>query len=52
MAYYKNANYLQHHNDAVFDQINHAGSAAPASGIYRCEACGHECGSTRGHLIN
>ncbi len=42
MAFYKDAAYLQSHNDAAFDAIHSPGQAATYSGIYRCLGCGRE----------
>lgn len=51
MADYKNANYLSQNNHAAFDATHRAGSAAPYSGIYRCDVCGHEAVSTKGNTL-
>ena len=42
MAVYKHDNYLRHRNDAIFDTLLETNTAAPYSGIYRCEICGQE----------
>lgn len=49
MAMYKNGAYLQQSQDRAFDQVHSPGTAAPHSGIYRCEGCGHEaaCNATQ-----
>ncbi|HMN41124.1 MAG TPA: hypothetical protein PKE29_09780 [Phycisphaerales bacterium] len=42
MAQYKFERYLKFSSDAVYDKALPAGTAAPKSGIYRCDGCGHE----------
>jgi len=37
--------------DANFDKIHLPGQATPYSGIYRCQSCGFECVSTKGHPL-
>ncbi len=37
MALYKYDSFNRINHDAVFDQINSPGTAAPRSGIYRCD---------------
>ena len=39
MAYYKYQQYVNYLDYKVFDQICEPGTAAPSSGIYRCEGC-------------
>jgi len=51
MATYKNPSYLQQSSHAAFDGTKRAGDAAPYSGIYRCDVCGHEAVSTAGHTL-
>ena len=51
MATYQNANYLPHAQHAAFNGTLPAGTLAPHSGIYRCDACGHEAVSTRHHHL-
>jgi len=41
MVLYKDSRYLQPSNDGAFDRVYEPGTATPYSGIYRCEACGH-----------
>jgi hypothetical protein len=42
MAHYKFKKYLNRTNHKLFDDLYEPGQAAPYSGIYRCEVCGHE----------
>jgi len=51
MAYYKNANVLQHHDSPDFDKKFSPGTAAPHPGIYRCTACGDEIGIAATHIL-
>ncbi len=51
MAEYKYAQYLKQITAEPFDQLLHPATSAPFSGIYRCEACGHEATSTRSHPL-
>lgn len=51
MAYYKYAKFLKADNHADFDKLFHPGAATPYTGIYRCELCGHEAGSTKSHPL-
>jgi hypothetical protein len=51
MPHYKYSNHFKQDNNALFDQVHHAGEQAPVSGIYRCEGCGIEAVSTRGHHL-
>jgi len=39
---YKYSRYIHTSHDAAFDQLYAAGTIAPISGIYRCEACGKQ----------
>lgn len=50
-AIYKYSTYLNQGNNAAFDQITPVGHAAPFSGIYRCEGCGHMITSTKGNTL-
>lgn len=45
MALYKNGTYLSQSTDAAFDSAYTPGTAAPLSGIYRCDGCGREVAS-------
>lgn len=51
MAIYKYPQYIKQINHAAFDTITPVGHAAPYSGIYRCEGCGHEIVSTHGNTL-
>ena len=51
MALYKNADYLHHNSDAIFDTDNTPGTAAPRSGIYRCMGCAKEVASNQGEPL-
>jgi hypothetical protein len=51
MAIYKNANYVTLDNSVAFDAVHNAGVPTPYSGIYRCEGCGKNDVSTRGHPL-
>jgi hypothetical protein len=51
MALYKYEQYVGKSQDAIFDEINHPATAAPRSGIYRCEGCGREAVSTNPHPL-
>ncbi len=42
MAQYKFERFLKFSSDAMFDKALPGGTAAPKSGIYRCDGCGHE----------
>lgn len=42
MPYFNNKDYFTHSNDSRFDDPYRIGGYAELSGIYRCEACGHE----------
>jgi hypothetical protein len=44
-TFYKNIAYLTQLNSPEFDQLHAPGTAAPHSGIYRCEGCGHSIAS-------
>jgi hypothetical protein len=47
MADYKYASILELSNDEVFDLLYRPATAAPYSGIYRCEECGREAASIK-----
>jgi hypothetical protein len=48
MAEYKHPHFLKQLKDAaLFDSLNHPGARTPLTGIYRCQACGHECVSVQ-----
>lgn len=51
MAMYKYQKYLVQSNSDVFDTITHPGIDTPYSGIYRCNGCGHETTSVKGHVM-
>lgn len=51
MALYKYSNYLGQNDDAIFDQENGPGVAAPRSGIYRCMGCNSEVASNEGEPL-
>ncbi len=48
MAQYKYQQYLQKGDAAAYDTIHSPGETCGNSGIYRCEACGHEVASNKG----
>jgi hypothetical protein len=51
VALYKYSHFIQHIDNAAFDQINQPGIAAPWAGIYRCEGCGHEIAIAHNHIL-
>jgi hypothetical protein len=51
MALYKDGDRLKHSNDAIFDQVNSPGTAAPRAGIYRCLGCGREIAIAESHIL-
>jgi hypothetical protein len=51
MAIYKYQAFLTQTQEAIYDQVNHPGTATPFSGIYRCEGCGREAVSTHPHPL-
>lgn len=51
MALYKHGAFLSQNDDAIFDQENGPGTAAPRSGIYRCKGCGREVASNQGEPL-
>ena len=51
MALYKYSTYLQSNTDQAFDTLNSPGTAAPHSGIYRCEGCAKEQASNAGNPL-
>ena len=51
MAVYKYPHYLEQSTNSAFDTIHQPGHIAPYSGIYRCEGCGINDVSTRGHPL-
>lgn len=51
MTYFKHSQFFTEDKSNAFDQINTPGTATPYSGIYRCEICGHEAVSTKGHPL-
>ncbi|PYL04035.1 MAG: hypothetical protein DME32_02645 [Verrucomicrobia bacterium] len=42
MAIYKYVGFIGKFDLTAFDQLHDPGDRTPFSGIYRCEACGHE----------
>jgi hypothetical protein len=48
MAIYKYVGFLGKIDHELFDQLHDPGDRTPLSGIYRCEACGHEHACTTG----
>ena len=48
MAQYKYSHYLSNLNDPRFDPAHPPGTAAPHTGIYKCEGCGMEVISNAG----
>lgn len=48
MATYKKKDYVQESQSTDFDGLHNPGDRAPASGIYRCEACGREISHNAG----
>ncbi|MCI0152436.1 protein L [Paraburkholderia sediminicola] len=51
MANFKYQEFLTKSNNSAFDTISEPGHTAPHSGIYRCEGCGENAVSTRGHTL-
>jgi hypothetical protein len=51
MAYFKHDKYFIRDNHSAFDQVLNPGTLTPFTGIYRCEVCGHEAGSTKQHPL-
>ena len=51
MAYYKYTKFLKADGHADFDKLFHPGTATPYTGIYRCEVCSREAGSTKSHPL-
>jgi hypothetical protein len=51
MALYKYPQYLTQSNHTAYDALHHPAEIAPHSGIYRCEGCGENAVSTRGHPL-
>jgi hypothetical protein len=51
MAPYKYQKYIAQTDDAIFDQENGPGIAAPRSGIYRCMGCQREVASNQGESL-
>lgn len=51
MAIYKYARYFEQSNHAAFDKVSEPGHATPHSGIFRCEGCGENVVSARGHAL-
>ena len=52
MAFYKYGHFLTQRTDLTdFDFVHAPSSNTPSSGIYRCEGCGREITSVRGHPL-
>lgn len=52
MPNYKDGSVFNHlPSDPNFDTIHLPGHLTPFSGIYRCQSCGFECVSTKGHTL-
>lgn len=51
MANYKYAKFLSAIDGREFDIVYSPSTPAPLSGIYRCEGCGREAVSTKGHHL-
>lgn len=51
MALYKYPQFIAKNEGEIFDQINTPGTAAPRSGIYRCEGCAKEVASNEGQPL-
>lgn len=51
MALYKYSNHLQQNQHGNFDALRDPGSQAPDAGIYMCNACGHEIGIAKNHIL-
>jgi hypothetical protein len=51
MSAYKYPQFLRPDGGDAFDQLYHPATLAPLSGIFRCNVCGHEAVSTRGHRL-
>jgi len=48
---YKYSQFFYENQAATFDEVYVPGVATPASGIYRCEVCGHEVCSVTPHPL-
>jgi hypothetical protein len=51
MPNYKNNQYFNQNTSTAFDAVLTPGTPTPDSGIYRCESCGFEIDSTKGHPL-
>lgn len=51
MAWNKYEAFVTKGHGVLFDKTAHAGSICEHSGIYRCDVCGHEAVSTKGHTL-
>jgi hypothetical protein len=52
MPNYKDGSVFNHRpTDGNFDTIHLPGQITPFSGIYKCQSCGFECVSTKGHPL-
>ena len=51
MAFYKYPQYFTQQNGDAFDKLHPPGVSTPFSGLYKCEVCGHEADSTKGHPL-
>jgi len=51
MAQYKYEKYLHLSDHSAYDELHSPGATTPNSGIYRCEACGHEDACNKGNPL-
>ncbi|QEE38832.1 MULTISPECIES: hypothetical protein [unclassified Methylobacterium] len=51
MAWKKYDQFVTKGQGALFDQLSPPGTVCKHSGVYRCEICGHEAVSTKGHAL-
>ena len=51
MAIYESDSYVRKGTDPAFKHYYDPGTTAPLSGIYRCQNCGREAVSTKGHTL-
>lgn len=51
MPIYHNPNVFAQAVDPAFEQLLTPGTITPYSGIYRCDTCGYEAVSTKGHRL-
>jgi hypothetical protein len=48
---YKEKKYFCESTSSGFDIVLSPGDIAPFPGIYRCDSCGYECASKKGHPL-